>query len=60
MAREHPFEPIAESVAVEAGRGRDHRRAQLAPESGVIAAVFEHQARQPEERLPQETPADAL
>ena len=58
MAREHRVEPVAEDEPVEAGGRRDQRRAELPPEPGPLAAVFEQQAGHAEERLAQETPAE--
>ena len=58
MAREHGVEPVAEHEAVEAGRWRERRCAQLSPEPGRAAVILEQQAGHPEERFPQETSRD--
>ena len=57
-ARKDGVEPIAEYETVEAGRRRDRRGSELAPEAGRLAAALEQQAGHAEQRLADERPAD--
>ena len=59
MARKHGLEPVSKGKAVDPRGWREHRRAQFAPEPGFVAIALEHQAGHPEERLPEEAPANA-
>ena len=59
MARKYGLEPVSKGKAIDTCGWRNYRRTQLLPEPGFAAIALKHQAGHPEERLPEEAPANA-